>query len=532
MQRPAPAAREAAKLEKRLYHREKQRMYRQQEADEVQFLKTRKSLDPSRPSWRNSTLLKEPEARKLGFEWISQQLYHNVDRVLADCGFPPPAEQTSFDEFVVRETADDTFQYMWRHQLVVPVSLDVAIASARKSIYYYLSGVVWSPGSGMFIDSDMLQEVSPTMLYSHTVVSADESVNLMWREFPVRDNRCVMVSQNIHDDETLPAIKRQCNRQFWVTMEVVDETHTKVRVLYVNSQFFNKDGYVSIHEEAACWGLVDLPTDATDDQLSHRFKRHATVAGQQFLQFSLQTFSGKLLQSVIATKSVKVPSLRIAALETHVRDLQLARPPDTTAVLTLVHRINQLFLQCPTIADHRAFAKVLVKADPTIVSRLFELLTQGDVAAMVVGLQTLYHLSCEASSALDVVTRGGVELCFGLLPMATSMLCAILLDVLDQLVAIAPAATARVATLRHTRLLLAKVHDERTTRVSEAVVASWMPAALRLLNGALQVPAVAAKAASLNTAHVYSLHAQRSLPRPLALRVERLLCASEDKVCT
>ncbi|KDO29083.1 hypothetical protein SPRG_06138 [Saprolegnia parasitica CBS 223.65] len=371
MQRPGRTA-DAVKLEKRLYHREKQRMYRQQEADEVQFLKSRvreleaaiaqhaqqkalrtlpwrevatgladeaqvamhqtrllksqkavykelaqrmstwvaknlrgieKSLDPSRPSWRNSTLLKEPEARKLGFDWISQQLYHNVDRVLADCGFPPPTEHTSFDEFAVRETADDTFQYMWRHQLYVPVSLDVAIASARKSIYYYLSGVVWSPGNGKFIDSDMLKEVSPTMLYSHTVVSEDESVNLMWREFPVRDNRCVMVSQNIHDDETLPVINRQCNRQFWVTMEAVDETHTKVRVLYVNSQFSKKTATCRSTKRLRAGGFWTFrPTQRT---ISSR------IASSAMRQWPVSNFSSLACKPLAAKSNRSVCSILV-----------------------------------------------------------------------------------------------------------------------------------------------------------------------------------------------------------------------------
>ncbi|KDO29082.1 hypothetical protein SPRG_06137 [Saprolegnia parasitica CBS 223.65] len=210
--------------------------------------------------------------------------------------------------------------------------------------------------------------------------------------------------------------------------------------------------------------------------------------------------------------------------------LQSVPPTDTIVALTLVHRINQLFLQCPTIDDHRALVKSIVVAVPTLVPRLVELVTQGDVAPTMVGLQALYHLSCDTSGAMHVVHHGGVELCFGLLPMATTMLCAMLLDVLDQLVAIAPAATLRVATLRHTRLLLAKVHDERRTTSNS--VSSWVPAALRLLDCALHVPAVAAKVATLNTAHVYSLHALMPLPRPLALRVERLLCSKEDEDCT
>ncbi|OQR98331.1 hypothetical protein ACHHYP_08779 [Achlya hypogyna] len=347
----------ADKLRKREYHREKQRMYRQEEANELNFLRGRvrdleaevarlsqrkalttlswrevasalgeekrsvvhqrrllqsqrkmyqdlalrmttwvdqhtgrvkKPLDTSGGSWRNTTLLKEPESRKLGVDWITKQMFFNVDRVLRDCEFPAPSEGSFLNDFTIRELENDTFQYVWRQMTLVPFGLPFTLSILRRVIHQYITGAIWSPGNGKLLDQELLEGVGPNVQYARTVVSDAEAVNLIAREFAVGDDRVVVVSQNIHDDETLPECQRQCDRRFWVVLDKVSENETKISLLYINSHFFTKAGFVSLAVEAACWGCPNLSTDATEAQQTRQFKRHADAVGQQFLEFNRQ----------------------------------------------------------------------------------------------------------------------------------------------------------------------------------------------------------------------------------------------------
>ncbi|OQR95978.1 hypothetical protein THRCLA_07420 [Thraustotheca clavata] len=268
---------DAGKLKQRVYHREKRRIIR-------------KSIDESYQSWRNTTLFTETESRKLGFDWITKQMFNNTDRVFMDCDFPSPGDLMNFEDFTIRETIDDSFQYIWRHQVILPITMQQAVAAMRMMVLNFAKGAIWSPGNGILMDEELLEDVGREIVYSRTQVNELEAVNLLCREFSPSDKKCVFVSQNILDDEALPFIQRQCNRRFWIMLHSIHKNTTVCQTLYANSQFFTKEGFVSIEEEAACWGYPDFPADLSLHDQEITFKRHANFVGTNFLSYNNQTF--------------------------------------------------------------------------------------------------------------------------------------------------------------------------------------------------------------------------------------------------
>lgn len=108
------------------------------------------------PTWRHTTLLGDAPARKMGFDWITQQLYHNTDRVLQACQFPAPSDpRRMLEDFTITTQPDDSFQYIWRHQDQVEIPIEIVTLLTRLAVLAYLSGAIWAPGTGTFMDHEV-----------------------------------------------------------------------------------------------------------------------------------------------------------------------------------------------------------------------------------------------------------------------------------------------------------------------------------------------------------------------------------------
>lgn len=74
-------------------------------------------------------------------------------------------------------------------------------------------------------------------------------------------------------------------------LDRIDATTTKCTLLYINSHFFTKDGYVSMEEEAACWGFPSPLDGLSEVDQERQFKAHANGVGDQFLKYYRSVFT-------------------------------------------------------------------------------------------------------------------------------------------------------------------------------------------------------------------------------------------------
>ncbi|RHZ09823.1 hypothetical protein DYB37_009295 [Aphanomyces astaci] len=203
------------------------------------------SVSPShvKSTWHNFTLLQHPESRKLGMEWITQQLYHNLDSVQQRYGFPSMFSTVTEDDLNVVFDDSGCYQFIRRHELFMQNSLDELRGVMQADIWQFM--------------------INYARLHS----------NFLSREF-VEGNRIVYVGQQMHEDEAAPTIKLQRNRHVWYILQAIAPSVTKIRMLFVVSSSFSKWGQTPLDEEArGFWGLDLHGLD--EDSMQRKFREHA-----------------------------------------------------------------------------------------------------------------------------------------------------------------------------------------------------------------------------------------------------------------
>ncbi|ETV91228.1 hypothetical protein H310_14093 [Aphanomyces invadans] len=215
------------------------------------------SMHANTPTWRNVTLDGTPASRDLGKAWITQQMYHNTDRMFGQYAYPPLSSTQEFYDIDV-EATEMCFQYHHRRQYVVDVPMDFVL-KAYKS---HLCSVLMLDWYG-YQANTTLKETSGNTTLHQLRADDNEWMNLVTGEFHDDDDRCVFVIQQIQDDATAPTTQRQRNRMIWLDMRPVDGGKTQIRVLYRFAQYFDSNGYVSLDDEARSWGcdLDGVPED-------------------------------------------------------------------------------------------------------------------------------------------------------------------------------------------------------------------------------------------------------------------------------
>ncbi|KAG9402709.1 hypothetical protein AC1031_007323 [Aphanomyces cochlioides] len=242
-----------------------------------------------RRPWRNVSLPSHPPSRKLGFDWITQQLYHNADLMFQQFKFPALSSHEYLGDFTCDSVDDEGFQYTWRVQREMRIPFDQVARTIQENVVHYLLGASWSKEwsavnvlSSEPIDTPLLQEIGGKIAYARSQRSPDETVNFLCREFN-EDGKLTIVAQHILDDENQQTSRVQCNRMFWVTVDWTSEETTTMRVLFLSSNYFNKDGFVSFDDECLYhWGLDLTNMDSEELKVAH-FQRHIARAGNEFV---------------------------------------------------------------------------------------------------------------------------------------------------------------------------------------------------------------------------------------------------------
>ncbi|KAF0699196.1 Aste57867_10248 [Aphanomyces stellatus] len=233
-------------------------------------------------SLKNVSLVAHPAARRHGFDWITQVMYHNTSHLFRKYAFPSTTSFERLGDFLVDFANVDGIQYVWRYQNYLPAPFEAACDAMRDVAVKHLAGRGHTKESlaaqqmqAQSLDQEILRAISPTMTYMYETFTATQKYcNLLFREFNDPD-RCVFLIQTIPDDETVRGNVRNRKQMNWIVLDRIDDASTCVRLLPIASQAFTKHGgNLSFEDEAAMWG-VDLTHVPEADHLD-RFRRVVT----------------------------------------------------------------------------------------------------------------------------------------------------------------------------------------------------------------------------------------------------------------
>ncbi|CAK4115858.1 unnamed protein product [Aphanomyces euteiches] len=210
----------------------------------------------------------------MGMEWITLQLYHNLDAVQQRYGFPSIYAPSTEDDLNVVFDDQGCYHLIRRHELVMHNTLDELRGVMQADIWQFM------------INYTQLKNVhdTPSQAIRHqTLDGAYEQSNFLSREF-IEDDRIVYVGQQMHEDELAPTMKLQRNRHVWYILQRLGPSVTKIRMLFLVSSSFSPGGQTPLVEEArGFWGL-DLK-GLPEDEMQRKFREHAlTVSGTKHLQ--------------------------------------------------------------------------------------------------------------------------------------------------------------------------------------------------------------------------------------------------------
>ncbi|KAF0720380.1 Aste57867_356 [Aphanomyces stellatus] len=220
-----------------------------------------RSLNPLCPTWRDVTLLANPESRKLGKEWITMQMFHNTDRVFQQHGFP----SWDCDDVDVYRDLDISFPesggclYTSRRHFVSTQSLEQSCDAVRQDCLAMLLVHVNR------VETSLREADANTQL--HTVhTTNDEFLNILCGEFATPD-RCTFVLRQIQRDDTQEGRFRQRNRMLWFDYFRLPNGCTKKRSLAIVSNCFVRAGEFSLDDEAHTldFHLHDAPRARKED---------------------------------------------------------------------------------------------------------------------------------------------------------------------------------------------------------------------------------------------------------------------------
>ncbi|KAF0700844.1 Aste57867_8643 [Aphanomyces stellatus] len=219
-------------------------------------------LDPATPTWRNVTLLANPDSRRLGKEWILQHMFHHTDRIFYDHGLPPLDSPEEIPlEFNVQFTDAATFTAVFRSQWSHEASLDYAIGHFYMSLLPVQAYIVhYTPALPL-----VLTEIDARTRQFALATPRGEFINILCGEFRTAE-RCVFVVQQIQDDEAIPTslAHRQRRRMLWHDIHQLPGGIIKRRIVSLHSQAVDAHGRSDLREDALDYAIS---LDGCPDQL-------------------------------------------------------------------------------------------------------------------------------------------------------------------------------------------------------------------------------------------------------------------------
>ncbi|KAF0719750.1 Aste57867_822 [Aphanomyces stellatus] len=210
------------------------------------------ALSGTLPSWRNTTLFADERARRLGKAWITQHLYHNAAAVFERHAFPPLASPEEYHDFNIEfaEEGDIAFEYVHSRQFEEHLSYDVVCALYRE----HMCSMMLADGFGP-VETKTEKEVMAETTLHRMETKLAEQINLLCGVFHESSDKCVIVAQQIHDDEAFDHGQSQRHRIWMAEIHRLPNGGTKRRFVHRLSQAFTADGkIVPLNDEAKMWG--------------------------------------------------------------------------------------------------------------------------------------------------------------------------------------------------------------------------------------------------------------------------------------
>ncbi|KAF0739250.1 hypothetical protein Ae201684_005169 [Aphanomyces euteiches] len=224
-------------------------------------------------SWRNISLSKDPEARRLGKQWIMQHMYHNTDRMFQLHGFPSLESGEDIPCDVIMNFHDDGIFSTFRSQIERETSLEQAVdyfQSTFRGLQCFVS--TYSESTPLILD-----EVEDSTRQVAYVTPRNEYINVLCGEF-ITPDRCLFVLQQIQADESDSSHQkcRQRGRMTWYDIHRRANNRIQRRVLSIHTESFASDSRrFGIVEEALDYGidLSSCPMHLRETRFPQTFRK-------------------------------------------------------------------------------------------------------------------------------------------------------------------------------------------------------------------------------------------------------------------
>ncbi|KAH9098374.1 hypothetical protein Ae201684P_017589 [Aphanomyces euteiches] len=200
-----------------------------------------------RRTWRHVSLLADLTSRKLGKEWITQQMFHNTDRVFQEYGFPSiDATAHLLQDFHFLFSEDQGYRFITRHFTIMNKPMDAFVEHYRNTLLPFQCCILG-------YDSDttpmLVNDTEGNIQQLALVTPRGEHVNLLTGDFRTPD-RIVFLGRQIQDDELhRHENRRQRDRMFWCDLHRMPDGTCRGRGLWIQSQAFRLDGVVPLEED-------------------------------------------------------------------------------------------------------------------------------------------------------------------------------------------------------------------------------------------------------------------------------------------
>ncbi|KAF0698939.1 Aste57867_10461 [Aphanomyces stellatus] len=221
------------------------------------------SPSPHRATWRDMTLLAHPTSRRLGKQWITQQMYHNKDRLFEQYNMPSSANTQPFNAMEI-DFREHGYFFVQRMASTWHAPLETIV-----ELYRHHTGSMFTVDGFYPLDTQVhVEETETTSLHQYAPTETNPMfINLLCGEFRDDDGRCVLVIQQIQSDEAASEREvscRQRSRMVWVELTREAEHVTRERFLGVVSHEMASDGrQVSMEETSRSWGFDLSAVDHT-----------------------------------------------------------------------------------------------------------------------------------------------------------------------------------------------------------------------------------------------------------------------------
>ncbi|CAK4085437.1 unnamed protein product [Aphanomyces euteiches] len=206
-------------------------------------------LNASCPTWRNVTLFSNPTSRTMGKSWITKHIYHNAAATFHRHRFPSMSSPDDFHEFYIDFAESGTFDYVHCRQFEEATPYEVVC-----NLYqHHICSMMLADGFGP-VETQIDKEADETTIVHRMKTPLAEQINLLCGVFPEGDDRCIIVAQQIHDDESFKHNHGQRNRLWMAEIHRLPIGRTKRRILHRVSQAFTATSMATMEEEATAWG--------------------------------------------------------------------------------------------------------------------------------------------------------------------------------------------------------------------------------------------------------------------------------------